>query len=390
MYRRLFTTLLAIFVLSGCGVKYKLDRDQITPEAPWPVYHRGPSNTGAVADGEFDGHLKMLWKTRNSGKPAGPLALANHAVVFPDTKKKLRFYDLLSGKEQGRIKLKGSPRSGLAIQDSLGFYALTRRGSYVGGFDLIRYKSLWKRRIKDANPGPIIVYNRLIVSSGDGLVQAYRLDDGELLWQHELEGRLETSASFAEGRIWQANDQGALVALAVDDGSELVRAQLPGPVVSPLAVTDRVYAVTMTGHVCALDPADGTMLWQVDLGAPTWTTPAVADGRLFLGMSSGRVVALDAADGHELWHRDTESVVRASAVVIGSVVAAGTLSGKLLTLAADDGTTIDSVQIDGAIQFSPVTDGRRLYVATQSGRIICFGEDHDQADLADHRISPQP
>jgi len=388
MHRHLFTILLVVYILTGCGAKYKLDREQITPEAPWPAYHRGPSNTGAVVEGDFDGRLNVLWNTRNSGKPAGPLALANHALVFPDTKKKLRFYDLSTGREQGRIKIKGSPRSGLAVRDSLGFYALSRRSSYIDARDLIRYKSLWKRRIKDANPGPIIVYNRLIVSSGDGLVQAYGLDDGELLWQYELGGRLEASASFADGRIWQANDQGVLVALSADDCAELARTEMPGPVVSPPAVADRVYAVAMTGQVCAFDPADGAKLWQVDLGGPAWTTPAVADGRLFVGMSSGRVVALDAADGHELLRRDTESVVKASAVVIGSVVVVGTLTGQLLTLAAGDGATIDSVEVKGAIQFSPVTDGRRLFVATQSGSIICFGEEHDQADLADHRISP--
>jgi len=388
MNPRLIILLLPLLVFAGCGRKYHLKRDNISTESGWAAPHRAPANAGTMEQGAFDGRLNILWKARNSGKPAGPLTLANHAVVFPDTKKKVRFYDLLTGREQGRLKVKGAPRSGLAIQDSLGFYALGPRSNFVGAIDLIRYKSLWKRRIKDANPGPIIVYNRLIVSSGDGRVEAYGLEDGELLWQYDLGGRLESSASFADGRLWQANDRGVLVALSVDDGAELTRVELQGPVVSPPAVTDRVFVADMTGKVYAIDPSNGSQLWQTDLESPVWTTPAVAHGRLYIGKSSGGLAALDAADGHEVWRRDTGSVVRASAIVIGQTVVVGTMSGALLTLRAEDGAIIDSVQLNGAIRFSPVTDGQRLYVATQSGRIICFGENHEQADRADQRIRP--
>lgn len=388
MSRPLIITFLFALLLAGCGQKYKLKRDDLGSEGSWAAPHQAPGNIGSLVPTSFNGRLHLLWKKRSSGKPAAPLCLANNSLIFPDTKKKVRFYDPLTGHEQGRIKLKGSPTAGFAVADSLGFYGLGPRADFIGAVDLLRYKSIWKRRIKDASPGPIIIHNRLIVSSGDGRVEAIGLEDGELLWSFNLGGRLESSASFADGRLWQANDRGVLVALSIEDGSELTRVELHGPVVSPPVLADAVYAVVMTGQVFAIDPASGAIRWQTDLQAPVWTTPAVAHGRLFIGQSDGGMVALDVADGRQVWRRDFETVVKAPAVVLGRHVVVGAMSGVLMTLDADRGTTVDSLNLDGAIEFSPVTDGQRLYVATQSGRIFCFGENHEQADRADQRISP--
>ena len=380
-------TLLAL-AMAGCGRKYKLKRDDLGSEARWAAPHQAPRNIGTIDQTSFNGRLHLLWKKRSSGKPAAPLCLANNSLVFPDTKKKIRFYDLSNGHERGRIKIKGSPTAGFVVDDSLGFYALGPRANFVGAVDLLRYKSLWKRRIKDVSPGPIITHNRLIVSSGDGRVEAYSLEEGELLWSFDLGGRLESSASFADGRLWQANDRGVLVALSIEDGSELTRVELNGPSVSPPVIADAVYAVVMTGKVFAIDPVSGTIRWQTDLKAPVWTTPVVAHGRLYLGQSDGGVVALNAADGQRVWRRDFETVVKAPAVALGRHLVVGTMSGSLMTLDAESGATVDSLKLDGAIEFSPVTDGQRLYVATQSGRIFCFGENHEQADRADQRVSP--
>ncbi len=78
----------------------------------------------------------------------------------------------------------------------------------------------------------------------------------------------------------------------------------------------RLFRGTTDGHVLALDAADGHTIWdhEIDVKAPGMTmpmAPIAADGRVFIGNAggdqvgvTGHVYALDAADGHVLWRFD--------------------------------------------------------------------------------------
>ena len=69
---------------------------------------------------------------------------------------------------------------------------------------------------------------------------------------------------------------------------------------------------TCTGTLVALNPADGAVKWQYEYG-PEWgasyesarTTPAVADGRIYLVSGMGRVVCVNTKDGQKVWAVDT-------------------------------------------------------------------------------------
>jgi len=344
---------------------------------------------GAVDSAQFNGRLKLLWSKGVAGKPAGPLSVHNGVLLYPETKKRIWFFDVGTGHRAGRWKAKGVPQTGVAVADSLAFYGVAPRRDFLRANQLQTAKRVWQKNVKDIFPGPIILDNRLVASSGEGRVVAFQLDNGELAWEFRTEQRPTASASFGQGRIFQPADQGWLYALSPDSGREVFRVRLDGPLVSPVAAADRIYAAVMTGLVYALSPDDGAVIWKTELGCPVWTSPAVARGKLFVGCSRGALVALDAATGGIIWRHETGHVIRASALVIGENVVVGTLAGQLLVLKADDGSLIDSTTVSGAVEVPPVTDGRRLFVATQSGKVYCFGENYEQADAADQRIDSQ-
>ncbi len=377
MFRRLLLVFPLLFLLVSCGARYHLKRNQISFEEKWPFAHGTAAATGAVESGEFRGHLNIVWQTRYGGKPAGPLTIGHGCLIYPNTKKRIVFYDLITGQKLGRIKLKGVPQSGLVTADSLGFVALGPRRSRLYAYDLIRYKVLWNRPVKDAQPSPIIVNNRLLVSSTEGKLEAYALEDGQVDWAFEPEQQLAAAVSYADGRLYQPVDRGRLCVLSVEDARELYQVDFDGPVVSPVAAGERIFVADMLGRVYALEPASGAILWQQDIGAPIWTTPVVAHGRVFIGHSGGGVVALETAGGRQLWRYSTGEVVKGSPLAVGEFVIVGTMTGRVLVLKADDGTLVDAAELEGAIAFGPVTDGRRVYVATQSGEIVCFGEKNE-------------
>jgi len=327
-----------------------------------------------VREGTFNGKLDIIWERKRGEKPAGPLSVYHGSLVYPGTKNKIRFYDDLTGKEQGYIKSHGAAQTGVAVHDSLAIFATSPRKSWLRCVNLRSGKQLWKRHIKDASAGSIIVGNKLIIGSTDGRLTAYRPEDGSLIWTFEAEGGFVAPPSFANGRVFQPCDNGTLYVISPTDGSELYRVKVDGPMVSAVAVSTMVYATDMFGQIYGIDPEDGRIVWDNQLNGPIWTTPAVSDGRILVGHSGGELVVLDAADGQILWQFDAGEVVRASATVVGGYVLVGTMGGNLFSLDAADGRLIEQRQLNGAVAWPPVADGDRVYVATESGMIICFGQ----------------
>ena len=384
-----FLTVAMVLILTACGRKYRLQPNSLGNEHSWASSRGSAAQTGYCDSSTFDGRLHLIWSKGTSGKPAGPLSVHHGALVYPDTRKKIRFYDIETGHYLGRLKAKGVAQTGVAISDSLAFWGVAPRRDGLFAYDLRNSRRQWDIKVKDAFPGPIIWDNRLVVSSREGEMLALELDQGKQVWTYQADQRLTAAASFGHDRVFQPADRGWLYAVSADSGQELYRVLLGGPIVSAVAVADKVYVAVMTGQVYALNPDDGAVAWMTELGHPIWTSPTVANGRVFVGHSGGEVVALEALTGKVLWRYNAGTVIQSSVLATGDYLATGTMTGLLLVLKAEDGVLVDSTTLKGPIKESPVTDGRRLFVATEAGKIYCFGESDEQADLAHKRVNAQ-
>lgn len=372
--RVVWLPMLALGLLAGCSVAYRADKSSVELPPIWPFYHGDPASRGVWSEGGFTGKLDFVWEYRSNDKPAGPLTMYHGHVVYPGARNKIKFVQLQSGIETGYIKPKGHVQTGMIASRHLGFFAVGPKQNLVKCVDLTNGNRVWKRHLYDPTSGLILIDRRLIVGSSRGTLLALRPTVGDELWSFSAEENTFTApAAYSDGRIYQPGDKGVLYAIDFDDGRELFRVTLGGPLVSPVAVGELVYVTDMSGHVYGLDRSDGQIVWREKLSGPIWTTPAVAGGKLVVGHSGGEVVALDAATGRLLWKYAAVDVVRASVIVVGDFVVAATLSGKLFSLSLADGQLIDERQVDGAISVSPVSDGERIYVATDKGQITCWG-----------------
>jgi len=376
-FLRFGALILILLSLAACSARYRIDRDSLSIPSPWPFARGSVSGLGAVDSGDFPGRLDVIWKTKSGDKPAGPLTIYHGALVYPGTKKKVRFYDLVSGENLGILRTKGIPQTGVVMSDSLAFFCLSPKRNRLYAVDLVNQRVLWRASVKDAAPGSIILSNRLLISSGEGTLIAVDTETGETAWRFTAEGRFVASASAGSGNVFQPSDRSVLHVLSPEDGHEILRVETDGPLVSAVAVADLVYAADVRGHVYAIDPDSGRIIWRVKLEGPIWTTPVVLRDRVFVGHSGGWLVALDAASGRQLWRFETGEVIKASPLALDSYVVVGTMGGRLLLLDASNGRLLAKQQLRGAIAFPPVTDGRRVFVATQLGRIAAFGEQHE-------------
>jgi len=136
----------------------------------------------------------------------------------------------------------------------------------------------------------------------------------KLAWRAGTGGAIHRASPIvAEGLVFQAakNEDAAagnqLVALDACQGTARWSYATKAAIKDAPAYCDgRLFALTVTGQLLALDAATGQLLWNRCLDNPSqrwvFSGPLALDGRLYLGVSS-QFVALDQVDGQVLWER---------------------------------------------------------------------------------------
>jgi outer membrane protein assembly factor BamB len=135
-----------------------------------------------------------------------------------------------------------------------------------------------------------------------------------LTWTYCTGGSIFSSPIAENGIVYIASTDSTLTALNIRNGSVVWRFQASGPFYStPVLQNGVLYAAMVNGTLYAFDAATGRVRWQSKVGTPgakLWSSPAVADGLVLIGMASaldehpkiaGQLAAFDAQSGRLRW-----------------------------------------------------------------------------------------
>lgn len=130
-----------------------------------------------------------------------------------------------------------------------------------------------------------------LILMGNPAITAYNPNNGEELWRVEcMSGEVGSSACSANGIVFGASEYAKLVAIDGKDGSILWEGidYLP-EVASPVATKDNLYLATSYGVVAAYDTQTGELRKEHDLGTEFYSSPIIAEGKLYLFSNDGKM-----------------------------------------------------------------------------------------------------
>jgi len=373
IYRIMLCAIVGITIISGCTRKFTLKRGEQVPESTWQ-YVRGDVGATATIDADFAGVLNVKWEDRISEAPIGPLTIGAGRLIVPGSRGRVYFYDTRTGKFCGRHKERSGVQTGLVVVDSLAYFSVAPSKNHFICMNLHTRKPLWKVRLKDVSGTPIIVDNRIYVASSLGRVYCYERLTGTMIWRDSVGGNSIAGPSYGEDVVYFPFDNGILHGFEAGSGKEIITVNLQQPLVSKVAVDDRVYVSGVDGGVYAVSREDGATVWSRQFDRSIWTSPAVDEQRVYIGDSRGIMRALDKRDGATVWEFNTEGVILASPILVGDKVIFASLDRHLYCLDKHNGQQVSRRFFKYEIRFPAVSDGTNVFVALQNGSVQCLGE----------------
>ena len=142
---------------------------------------------------------------------------------------------------------------------------------------------------------------------------------------------------------------------------------------SPAVVDGRVYIGSGDKKVYALNASTGALIWNYTTGSGVMSSPAVADGRVYIGSGDDKVYALNASTGEFIWSYTTGMSVSSSPAVADGRVYIGSGDKKVYALNASTGEFIWSYTTDYWVYISsPAVAGGKVYIGSVDDNVYAL------------------
>ena len=165
---------------------------------------------------------------------------------------------------------------------------------------------------------PSIAEGRVYVGSQDKNIYCLDARDGRFLWNFTTGARIKSSPAVVNGKVYVGPDDGYVYCLGAKDGNLIWERYVSGYIEahfdvvtgirsSPIVVNGRVYVGSLDTNLYCLDAEDGEVKWAYKTEGLITSSPAVADGAVYVTSqepTSGALYKIDAINGDFIWKLD--------------------------------------------------------------------------------------
>ncbi len=363
------------------------------------MFRGDAAHRGAYATRGLRSYGGLLWRAPTGGPIRSTAAVTVHDVYVGSSDGHLYALDPQTGARRWAYDAGAAVTGSPAVAGDVVY--VTDRRSTLHAVDARTGRARWTVKTGPDVPfpwgfesgdiyvsSPTVATGTVYFGAGDAKLYAVSEADGAVRWTLRTDGRVRSTPAVADGRVYVGSADGSVYAADAHTGRRLWRFDTQGRQLqsgnfgfdrrtvqsSPAVADGRVYIGARDGFLYAIDAATGKQLWTFDHKI-SWVnaSPAVAMGLVFVGSSDGGFVqAVDAASGQERWRTETEDIVWSSAVVTDSTVYFTDAGGRVRALDAGTGAERWAVRLPSRIFSSPVVHDGVLYVGSGDGALYAL------------------
>jgi len=361
------------------------------------MFRGGPAHTG-VYQGGGPTLFGLAWRAATDGDVISSPAVANGTVYVGSGDGQLYALQLATGDRKWRYDAGSAVGSSPAVGGGL-VYATARDGS-IFAVDASTGTRRWRLTTRPDLPlpwghesgdyflsSPAYVDGTIVVGAGDGGVYALDAATGKQRWRAQTEGRVRASPAVANGRVYAASFDGRVYCFDLTTGALRWRYDTEGvglrsgsygfdrrSIQSSPAVADGVvYVGARDGFLYAIDADSGTLRWRVDHKV-SWviTSPAVSEHVVFAGSSDAHFAQALDSSGTERWRFGADVPVWSSPAVANGIVYFGDAAGRIHAVDRDTGKERWMFRTGAQVYSSPVIAGDLVIVGSTDGGVYAL------------------
>ncbi len=243
---------------------------------------------------------------------------------------------------------------------------------------------------------PAVLNGWAYIATEDGRVYGLDANTGAASWSYAVDGAVSSSPAATGDAVYVATETGKLYAFTAASGELRWSFTGAGPFQStPTVSGSTVYLGSDDGNIYAINTTTGTIRWTVavsttvandnanddccfdenaqrrSIGTGVRSSPAFANGVLYVAGLNGAILALNTIDGSQRWRTEAPEAVYASPTVAGGYVFVAAYNGVLYAYDAANGAKRWEQSIDRT-QSSPVVANSSLYQLSRDGTLRAF------------------
>jgi outer membrane protein assembly factor BamB len=216
--------------------------------------------------------------------------------------------------------------------------------------------------------------------SANGQLYCFNTTDGSIVWRRDV-GGIRSGITLANDILYVGVRDGRLAAYDARSGDERWHYRVKGVVVkAPVVAGQNILVVDGTNAIYAINGQTGKWAWQYRRESPRHfavfgeARPSAKKRRVYVGFSDGHVVALSPKDGAVLWTKNLAPEtpkfldVDASVISKGKTVFGASIGGGLYALDRKTGKTRWTLPIMGIVGLT-LHEGD-LVASLDTGRVI--------------------
>ncbi len=268
----------------------------------------------------------------------------------------------------------------------------------VIALDAATGEELWRRRVDaPVHAPPAVRDGRLFVISVTNTLHTLDAETGNELWIYRGIGEMAAIIGGAnpavDGEVVVAPfSSGELVALRVDNGRVLWSDSLASTRrtdelaaishirAAPVIDRGRVYAVSYSGVMVAIDLRSGRRIWDQSIGG--LQRPWIAGDYLFLVTLDGELVSLSRDQGRVFWltplpafedpERRRRPILWSGPVLAGDRLVVAGSNREVLTLSPYTGEPLGRIALSARVTVPPVVAAGSLYVLSDDAELHAY------------------
>ena len=381
-----------------------LPRPRTNPE--WP--QAGGYANHAMYHLSLAANPKRIWEVRiGSGSSKSRRLIVQPIIgggrIFTmDARSRVSAFDAASGSKQWTQKVlpkrddEGDLGGGLAFADGKVYVATG--AAEVLALDAASGKELWRVRVSaPMRAAPTVGGGRVYVVTLQNELIALDVKNGKEDWRHsgipEAAGFLgHASPAYSRGVLIVAHTSGEVYALRADNGRRLWSDQIASirRVTSVAKLTHirghpvidggRVYVVSHSGRLAAIELRTGNRAWDVDVGA--LQTPWVAGEYLYILTNDGKLACIRRDNGRIKWSvallpyidkkKQKEPVFWVGPVLAGDRLIVSGSHGEALTISPYTGRVLGRLRLSEGVLIPPLIALNTLYILDDDGDLAAY------------------